>query len=123
MDAFSQDWGENNYNFVCPPVSLAIETYKKIKAEPSKEILVLPYRKRNPFWPILTFDGVHLHGEFTKFHDFRARMSTSILHGSNTAFIHGETKLMMALFYDSTSNIQMSLRSRCTLNGCNACAT
>ena len=121
VDAFSQDWGENNYNFICPPVSLAIEVYKKIRAEPSRGILVLPYWKRNCFWPTLTFDGVHLHDEFTKFHDFRARIKTSVLNDSSSAFVHGETKLMMALFYDSTSNIPTSLRSRCTFNGCSTC--
>ena len=40
VDAFMQDWGENKYNYVCPPVSLAIETYKKIAADPSRGILV-----------------------------------------------------------------------------------
>ena len=121
VDAFMQDWGENQYNYVCPPVSLAIETYKKMAAEPSRGVLVLPYWKRNPFWPVITFDGIHLRREFTKFHDFRARITTGILYGNNSTFIHGETKLLMALFYDSTSDATMSLRSRCTLNGCSAC--
>ena len=121
VDAFIQDWGENQYNYVCPPVSLAIETYKKMAAEPSRGVLVLPYWKRNPFWPVITFDGIHLRREFTKFHDFRARITTGILYGTNSTFIHGETKLLMALFYDSISDATMSLRSRCTLNGCSAC--
>ena len=87
INAYMQDWS-NDICYVCPPVKLVIDTYKYIAAVPCKGVLVFPHWMRNPFWPVLTIDGVHLQPEFKRSYHFYPEIVTGP-ENQHSAFKHG----------------------------------
>ena len=121
INAHMQDWSQD-ICFVCPPVNLVIDAYRYISSVPCKGVLLFPHWPRNPFWPVLTVDGIHLKPEFTKpYHFF-----PGIVTGSEylkSAFKHKISKKMIAVWFDSTlgPHQQASLQQRCLIGGCGLC--
>ena len=121
VNAFMQDW-RNDVCYVCPPVNFVIETYKYITAVPCKGVLVFPHWMRNPFWPVLTIDGIHLQPEFKKSYHFYPEIVTGP-ENQHSNFKHGVKKKMIAAWFDSSSvSQQSSLSERCLLEGCGMCS-
>ena len=58
VDAFVQDWN-GEIAWCCPPVSLTIQTIRKIAASNMQAILVVPAWRSASFWSFLFPDGVH----------------------------------------------------------------
>ena len=122
INAYMQDWS-NDICYVCPPVKLVIDTYKYIAAVPCKGVLVFPHWMRNPFWPVLTIDGVHLQPEFKRSYHFYPEIVTGP-ENQHSAFKHGKTKKMIAAWFDSSSSgkqQQSPLSDRCMMEGCGMC--
>ena len=121
INAHMQDW-RRDICFVCPPVNLVIDAYKYIASVPCRGVLLFPYWPRNPFWPMLTTDGIHLRQEFTRFYNFHPKMVTGQDH-LNSVFRNGERRNMIAAWFDSTltHNQHTTLRERCLQGGCGIC--
>ena len=121
INAFMQDWSQD-ICFVCPPVNLVIDAYKYIASVPCKGVLVIPHWRRNPFWPVLTIDGIHLQQEFARPFHFYPDIVTGPEH-STSSFQHGVRKKMIAVWFNSTiGDGQYSpLSQRCLVGGCGVC--
>lgn len=52
VDAFSQDWSNEN-NWLCPPVSLIIQTVRKLQSCNGSGTLIIPEWPSGLFWPYL----------------------------------------------------------------------
>ena len=120
INAFQQTWG-GDYNYVCPPVKLVIDTFKHLLADTSQGVMVVPYWPTDLFWPVLTIDGSHLREIFYKHHIFHPRLVTGEL-CDKSYFSTRARAPMIALFYNSSIN-QTSVISRhlCIMGGCHLC--
>ena len=58
IDAFSFNW-KNDFNWLCPPISLIGKTIRHLKHCKAKGVLFLPEWKSAYFWPLITQDGKH----------------------------------------------------------------
>ena len=122
INAFMQDWSQD-ICFVCPPVNLMIDTYRYIASVPCKGVLLFPHWRRNPFWPVLTMDGIHLQPEFVKPYHFYPDIVTGRDHSEHSSFVHGTKKKMIAVWFDSSvrPSQQAPLSQRCLVGGCGLC--
>jgi len=53
VDCFTQDWGGNCVNYVCPPPYLVCPILSHMKNCKAKGVIVLPEWKSAVFWPAL----------------------------------------------------------------------
>ena len=68
IDTFVVDWkGENNY--VCPPISLIPRVIIHMSNCCACGTLIVPLWLSAPFWPMLTYDGVHFRDFVTDYMD------------------------------------------------------
>ena len=120
INAFQQDWSQE-FNYVCPPVKMIINTIQHILVNPSQGVLVVPYWPSNCFWTILTTDGTHLLEIFYRHHIFYPRL----IHGDlcePTFFLARARGKMLALFFNSTISITNTINhSLCLESGCMRC--
>ena len=56
VNAFSTDWS-NEFNWLCPPVSIIGYTLKHLKLCKADGVLFVPNWRSSYFWPLLTSDG------------------------------------------------------------------
>lgn len=56
VNAFTQNW-RNEFNWLCPPISLLGECLNHLKLCNGKGVLLVPLWKSSYFWPLLTPDG------------------------------------------------------------------
>ena len=108
--------------FVCPPVNLVIDAYNYITSIPCRGVLLIPHWQRNPFWPVLTVDGIHLQPVFTRSYHFYPGIVTGPEH-LPSIFKHGVKKKMIAVWFDSSLSLaqQATLSQRCLIGGCGIC--
>ena len=67
VDCFTQDWGKDCNNFVCPPPHLICAVLYHMENCEATGTLVVPERKSAPFWPLLcSYDCPFLLPEFVK---------------------------------------------------------
>lgn len=57
VNAFSCDWGDNELNWLCPPISLIGKTIQHLKNCKGRGILFLPIWPSAYYWPLLTSNG------------------------------------------------------------------
>ena len=121
INAHMQDWSQD-VCFVCPPVNLMIDAYRYIASVPCKGVILFPHWQRNPFWPVITIDGIHLQPEFVKPYHFYPDIVTGPEH-LPSSFVHGVKKKMIAVWFDSSIRHQQrpSLSQRCLVGGCGIC--
>ena len=119
VNAFMMDWTKD-ICFVCPPVKEIIDTFRYIQNVPTVGVLVVPFWQRNPFWPIITEDGIHVRKEFIKVFQFMPTITTGE-DLQSSSFQAGVRRRMMALQFDSRNKNVSSLPLRCTLGGCGIC--
>ena len=122
VNAHMQDWS-HDICFVCPPVNLVIDAYQYIISVPCRGVLLFPHWERNPFWPVLTIDGIHLQPVFTRSYHFYPEIVTGPEH-SESGFRHGVREKMIAAWFDSSleSLQQAPLSQRCLVGGCGICS-
>ena len=99
-----------------------IDAYRYINSVPCKGVLLFPHWQRNPFWPVLTMDGIHLQPEFARPYHFYPDIVTGPEHFTSS-FVHGVRKKMIAVWFDSTidPSQQAPLSQRCLIGGCGIC--
>jgi len=64
VNTFTENW-ENDFNWVCPPISLIAEALKHFSLCKAKGVLFVPEWRSSYFWPLLTPNG-RLFYEFVK---------------------------------------------------------
>ena len=65
VNAFSCDWS-NDFNWLCPPISLIRKTIKHARDCKCRGVLFVPFWKSAYYWPLLTSDW-HSYFEFVKY--------------------------------------------------------
>ena len=121
INAFMMDWSQD-ICYACPPVKAVIDVYRYIQTVPAVGVLVVPYWQRNPFWPVITEDGIHAKKEFKKTYQFFP-MIVAGEDARGSSFRTNVRKRMLALLFDTRHNNVPNLLQRCTLGGCNMCKT
>ena len=58
VNAFTENW-RDEFNWLCPPVSLIAKTLRHMKYCKAVGVLLVPNWRSSYFWPLLTFDGIN----------------------------------------------------------------
>ena len=68
---------------------------------PCKGVLVIPHWWRNPFWPVLTIDGIHLQQEFARPFHFYPDIVTGSEHSTCNFLTARVWRILKLLWRDS----------------------
>ena len=98
VNSFSCHWGNNEINWLCPPISLIGRTLKHLRNCKGKGILFVPLWSSSYYWPLLTSNGL----EFEPFVKHFLVLDPYFVNYSNTRCIFdGFAKFYsLALFID-----------------------
>ena len=120
VNSFMQDWSED-ITYACPPVNLIIDVYKYITQVPCRGVLVIPRWERNPFWSLITIDGIHLQPEFRAYFEIFPEIVTGP-ECQHSAFIHGSHKKLLVIEFNSVLSTPSPLAKRCLYGKCGICS-
>ena len=94
MDCFTQDWGKECNNFVCPPPHLISAVLYHMKSCKAKGTLVVPEWKSAPFRPLLcSFDRPLLFQDFVKDFCCLPKSRDIFVPGRGSSFVYSKQKV------------------------------
>ena len=93
VDCFTQDWGKDCNNFVCPPPHLISAVLYHMENCEAKGTLVVPEWISAPFWPLLcSYDCPFLLPEFVKDFCYLPRSRDMFLLGRGSSLVYTNKK-------------------------------
>ena len=93
MDCFTQDWGKECNNFVCPPPHLISAVLYHMESCKAKGTLVVPEWKSAPFWPLLcSFDRSLLFQDFVKDFCCLPKSCDMFIPGRGSSFVYSNKR-------------------------------